>query len=164
MLLRNSIALLVFASLASAQLPLSIGVKAGFVNNSNEILNFKTSIFPVKAGPYLELSLPFLPTIETGIMFEGYKALNTTSAVYQVPVLLKKRFNAIAVKPFLSAGGTIRMIPALNEKSGGLTVAAGLTIGLLPIKIEPEIRFTRWIQSSFTPSSQQTEFLVGIRF
>ena len=97
-------------------------------------------------------------------MFEGFKAFNRTSAVYQVPILLKKRFNAIAVKPFLSAGGTIRMLPALHEKSGGLTVAAGLTIGLLPIKIEPELRYTRWIQSTFSPRSQQAEFLVGIRF
>ena len=153
-----------FASFASAQLPVSIGIKAGFVKNSNEILGIKTSIIPVKAGPYLELSLPFLPIIETGIMFEGFKAFNRTSAVYQVPILLKKRFNAIAVKPFLSAGGTIRMLPALNEKSGGLTVAAGLTIGLLPIKIEPELRYTRWIQSTFSPRSQQAEFLVGIRF
>ncbi len=151
-------------SLASAQLPLSIGIKAGFVKNSQKIGNFETSIIPVKAGPYLELSLPFLPTFETGIMFEGYKALNSTSAVYQVPILVKKRFNAIAIKPFISAGATIRMLPALHEKSGGLTLAGGITIGLLPIKIEPELRYTRWIQSSFTPRSQQTELLVGIRF
>ena len=155
---------LLFVGLASAQLPVSIGIKAGFVKNSTEILGIKTSIIPVKAGPYIELSLPFLPIIETGIMFEGYKAFNSTSAVYQVPILLKKRFNAIAIKPFLSAGGTIRILPALHEKSGGLTVAAGVTFGLLPIKIEPEIRYTRWIQSAFSPRSQQTEFLVGIRF
>jgi len=153
--------LLSLSGLAFAQLlPVSVGIKAGYVNNRQTA----TEIWPFKAGPYVELSLPFLPIFETGVLFERYRAGSQTLTVYQVPVLVKKRFNAVAIKPFLSGGATVRMIPSRDERSTGVTVAAGVTVGLLPIKIEPEIRFTRWIQSGFTPKSQQTEVLVGIRF
>ena len=145
---------------ALAQLPISIGLKGGYVDNKQG----NSEIFPLKAGPYVELSLPFLATFETGLMFERYKSGSRSAAVYQVPILVKKRINAIAIKPFFSGGVTLRKIPSLNETGGGVTLAGGITLGLLPIKIEPEIRYTRWIGGDYTPRSSQTEFLIGIRF
>lgn len=145
---------------AMAQLPISIGLKGGYVQNKQP----DNEIFPLKAGPYVELSLPILPTFETGLMFERYKFGSQTATVYQVPILIKKRINAIVIKPFFSGGVTLRRIPTLNESGGGVTVAGGATIGLLPVKIEPELRFTRWIGAGYTPRSNQTEFLIGIRF
>ncbi len=154
--------LLVFAlSLpAMAQLPVSVGLKGGLVYSN--LTNGE--LFALKAGPYLELSLPILPTIETGLMFERYKFGSRTEAVYQVPVLLKKRMNAIAIKPFISLGATFRGIPTINANGGGITIAGGATLGLLPVKIEPEIRFTRWIGDNHGLRQQQAEFLVGFRF
>jgi hypothetical protein len=156
----KTLLLVVFTLPALAQLPISIGLKGGYVQNQQP----SSEIFPLKAGPYLELNLPVLPTFETGLMFERYKLGSRTATVYQVPVLVKKRINAIAIKPFFSGGITLRRIPSLNESGGGVTLAGGATIGLLPIKIEPEIRYTRWIGADYTPRSNQTEFLIGIRF
>ncbi len=145
---------------ALPQLPISIGLKGGVVQNKQP----NSEIFPLKAGPYVELSLPFLATFETGLMLERYKFGSRSAAVYQVPILMKKRINAIAIKPFFSGGVTLRKIPSLNETGGGITLAGGVTLGLLPIKIEPEIRYTRWVSGNYTPKSTQTEFLIGIRF
>ena len=152
--------LFAFAASALAQLPISVGIKAGFVDNRQPF----SEIASLKGGPYLELSLPVLPTFETGIMFERLRLGPQTLTVYQVPILVKKRINAVAIKPFFSGGVTLRRVPTFNESHPGLTLAGGVTIGLLPIKIEPEVRFTRWIFPSYNPRSQQTEFLVGIRF
>ncbi len=152
------------SGVAYGQLPVSFGVKAGGVWNELTSGSLQSRIFPLKAGPYVEVSLPFLPTIETGVMFERFTGLGVANAVYQVPVLVKKRFNAVAVKPFLAGGATFRMVPGRSEKSGGATVAAGLTVGLLPVKIEPEFRYTRWVNTSAVPRSGQVEFLVGLRF
>jgi hypothetical protein len=160
MLSRLTFACLLFVLPSLAQLPISIGLKGGYVNNTQP----SSEIFPLKAGPYVELSLPVLPTFETGLMFERYKSGPVTAAVYQVPILVKKRINAVAIKPFLSGGITLRRIPSLNESGAGLTVAGGFTLGLLPIKLEPELRYTRWLGSSYTPNPQQTEVLIGIRF
>ena len=156
--------LLLFATAMQAQLPISIGLKAGGVVNELSLPTATNRIFPLKIGPYVEISLPFLPTFETGLMLEKYDSPTGSSAVYQVPLLVKKRFNAVAIKPFISGGATIRMVPSRNERTGGATFAAGLTVGLLPIKIEPEFRYTRWVNTTSSPRPQQIEFLVGIRF
>ena len=151
--------LLFTAAIANAQLPLSVGLKAGYVKNSRP----ESEILPFKGGPYVELNLPILPTFETGLMMSRYRG-NTSATVYEVPILVKKRINAVAIKPFISGGITLRRIPDLNESHPGVTVAIGVTPGLLPIKIEPELRYTRWFQGSFVPRANQTEILIGIRF
>lgn len=125
--------LFAFAASALAQLPISVGIKAGFVDNRQPF----SEIASLKGGPYLELSLPMLPTFETGIMFERLRLGPQTLTVYQVPILVKKRINAVAIKPFFSGGVTLRRVPTFNESHPGLTVAGGVTLGLLPIKIEP---------------------------
>ncbi len=158
------ICLLFVAATLQAQLPISIGVKGGGVLNQISVPRTVNEIFPLKGGPYLELSLPFLPIIESGVMFENYNSPSGSLLVYQVPLLLKKRFNAIAIKPFVAGGATLRMVPSRNEQSGGATFALGFTVGLLPIKIEPELRYTHWFNTVETPRPQQIEFLVGIRF
>lgn len=157
----RAVALVLFCALAGrAELPVTFGVKAGVVRNEQP----GSRIVPVKGGAYAEVKLPKLPRIETGLMLERYETGSRGVAVYQVPVLLKKRFSGVAVRPFLSGGVTLRRLPAFEENYPGLTVAGGLTLGLLPVKLEPEVRFTRWLQSNYTPQSQQVEFLVGIRF
>ncbi|WP_031496921.1 hypothetical protein [Bryobacter aggregatus] len=158
------IAFFCLAPLCFGQLPLSLGLKGGFVNNEKEIPGRDNRIFPFKIGPYLELKLPFLPTIESGFMFERFNSPTGSVSVYQVPILVKKRFNAIAIQPFLSGGATIRMVPARDERTGGITVAAGLTPRFLPLKLEPEFRYTHWINTANTPRDSQVEFLIGLRF
>ena len=119
--------LLFLAATLEAQLPISIGIKAGGVLNQISVPRTLNEIFPLKGGPYIELSLPFLPIIESGVMFENYNSPSGSLLVYQVPLLVKKRFNAIAIKPFVAGGATVRMVPARKEQSGGATFAAGFT-------------------------------------
>lgn len=152
--------MLMVASAAFAQLPISVGVKAGYVSNSRG----NSEILPFKGGPFLELNLPVIPTIETGLMLERYSINGNGSTVYQVPVLLKKRVNSLAIKPFASAGITFRRVPEYDHSTAGLTVAGGLTLSVLPIKIEPELRYTKWFSAAHSPRSFQTEFLIGFRF
>ncbi|MFN8686039.1 MAG: hypothetical protein ACK6DZ_18645 [Acidobacteriota bacterium] len=152
--------ILLLAGGAWGQLPISFGVKAGYVGNAQP----GSRIFPFKGGAYVEVKVPKLPRLEGGLMLERYETGGRALTVYQIPLLLKKRFGLAPAQPFLSGGVTLRRVPAFGENYPGLTVAAGLTLGLLPVKIEPELRLTRWLQSNYSPRGQQAELLIGFRF
>jgi hypothetical protein len=152
--------LLVCAGFAWGQLPVSVGIKAGYVENAQP----GSRVFPFKGGAYVELKVPKLPRLESGLMVERYEMGGRGMAVYQIPLLLKKRFGLAPVQPFLSGGVTLRQVPAFGENYPGLTAAAGVTLGMLPVKIEPELRLTRWLQSNYSPRGQQLELLIGFRF
>jgi hypothetical protein len=152
--------LLLAATSLLAQSPLSFGLKGGIVRNSRP----GAEIFPLKGGPFVELKLPLLPRIETGVLFERYQSQPFDAGIYQAPVLLKKRFGGLGFHPFISGGATFRGIPRINRNHAGITFAGGLSFALLPLKIEPEVRYTRWLNPSLSPQPSQTELLIGFRF
>jgi hypothetical protein len=141
---------------AWAQLPVSVGLKGGTFRSEGQ-----TNIV---GGPYAELKLPFLPAVETGLMIRRWNdPLLGTRAIFDVPVLLKKRYGGglSPLQPFVAGGGTIRLARDGQEREFGLTLAGGVTVRALLVRIEPEFRFTQFFGDG---RRNQAEFLVGLRF
>jgi hypothetical protein len=108
-----------------------------------------------------------------------------TANSWEFPLLIKYRAGGEFIRPFLDTGAAFHSIsgfkqignivnPAqlINNFNGGWVVGGGLDAHIL-LHIEPEIRYTRWFNSTFTDASggtglqanrNQVEFLVGFRF
>jgi hypothetical protein len=77
----------------------------------------------------------------------------------------------VALVFFSCAGWTCRRLNDLlrfSSGSNGFVLSAGLRIGLLVLKVSPELRYTRWanddVQPAFRTRKHQAELLVGIGF
>ena len=193
MRLFTNLSLLIFTLSASAfaQLPISVGVKAGVPltdafsttqTNSANVGYSDSKNYIV--GPMVELRLPFGLGAEADAL---YRPLNLTTAVstngvvatsntnystWEFPILAKYRFPFPIVKPYLEAGPSFRTrsssLTYLSNK--GITVGAGVDVHFL-LHIAPEFRYTHWgsdsAVSSITPvqsKQDQVEFLVGFSF
>jgi opacity protein-like surface antigen len=186
---------LLFAASAFAQ-PFSAGVKVGlpltdFVNTVNGTVSSKTNRYLV--GPTVELHLPAGFGVELDALYRRFDYsnpvgstvngvitfANTTSSAWEFPLLLKYRFPAKVVRPYVDAGVAWDKVSNLaNTLSGsstkgttmGAVLGAGLDVHILIIHILPELRFTRWTDQHFNFSNllhsnqNQAEFMVGITF
>jgi hypothetical protein len=145
----------------AAQSPLSVGVKGGLVR-------MDAASPPVTAGPYLELRIPGFASVESGLLLKGYDfgPLNggfENRGAVEVPVLLKKRIGPFPVQPFLSTGATLHKQRERDWRTG-FTLGGGVTFNALLVKIEPELRWSRYGSNVLPRGRNQTELLVGIRF
>lgn len=111
--------------------------------------------------------------------------ITSTATLLEIPLLLKWHHRSL----FASAGATIRrtgdyaqnyrfvpLFPGFsttetrsqvsneNRMLYGATVAAGYSKPWGRLRIEPEIRFTRWTALREVPRQNQVEFLLGISF
>jgi hypothetical protein len=154
----SSMRIVLFAALAAqmglAQLPFGFGLKGGAVRAQG-------ASPAITGGPYMELKIPFLISVESGVLFKRYDYAGRSQTAYEIPILLKKRIGPFPVQPFLSGGATIRNAQRTDT---GFTVGAGVTFNALLIKVEPEVRYTRYPGGTLPRSQNQTELLVGFRF
>ncbi len=196
--------LLLTSSPAWSQL-FSGGIKAGvpltdfFTTVQSQSFSFNPNTSRYIIGPTAELHFPFGIGVEvdalyrhmsytsSGIFQTGAQVANFNSGNWEFPVLLKYRFPAKIVRPYLDAGiawdtltGVSQSVsqsvsngtPTLVHKNStaGFVLGGGVDLHFV-IHIMPEIRYTRWgstqiIDSSgFLKSNQnQAEFLLGITF
>ena len=187
----RSLFLFLAGAIAAFSQPFSAGLKAGvpLTDFFNTVQNSSASI-PNRyiIGVTAELHLP------AGFALEGdalYRHLNyttrivtppvtstvekTTSSAWEFPILLKYRFPAKLVRPYVDAGvawdtlsgltGTITQTigPVLssststtskpsslaNNTTRGFVMGAGLAIHAIVIHVSPEIRYTRWASPHF---------------
>jgi hypothetical protein len=126
MSLFSKLSLLILLSSAAcfAQLPFSIGVKAGvpitdsFTGNSTEFgVSTVTSSRTYIIGPMIELKLPFNLSVEADGLYRPYNAMgsigasnhfNNTYSVWEFPVLAQYRFAFPIAKPYIEAGPSFR--------------------------------------------------------
>jgi opacity protein-like surface antigen len=138
-------------------------------------------------GPTIELRLPFGFGAEVDALYRHFSynstanlidvvsTLRTTGNDWEFPILLKKRFAAGPVHPFVDAGVSFNKISGLsqslstlafpnlrtttsnsspaelkNDFTAGFTMGGGLEIRLLLLRITPEIRYTRWGSQQFS--------------
>jgi opacity protein-like surface antigen len=142
------------APMSWGQLPFGFGLKGGAVR-------VEGASPAITGGPYLEVKIPFLISVESGVLFKRFDYAGRSQTAYEIPVLLKKRIGPFPVQPFLAAGATIRNAQRTDT---GFTVGAGVTFNALLIKVEPEVRYTRYPGGTLPRSQNQTEILVGLRF
>ena len=108
---------------------------------------------------------------------------------WEIPMLLKRRFHRGRFAPYGSVGAALRTIgdlhydmlttpdfpgyaptrqqftfPSNEPLAVGIVAAGGVSIKALPIRIEPEIRYTHWTSQRFLASTEQVELLVGMMF
>ena len=182
-----------FAASAFAQ-PFSAGLKVGlpltdFVNTVNGVTSTRTNRYLV--GPTAELHLPWGFGVEVDALYRRFDYTNvvgsTTGALgsvatvgdWEFPLLLKYRFPAKVVRPYVDAGvafdrlsGLASTVSGSPEKGTtmGAVLGAGLDVHLAIVHILPEIRYTRWTSQHFNISNvlssnqNQAEFMVGITF
>lgn len=125
----------------------------------------------------------------------GGEISKTTASTWQFPLLLKYRFTGGVIRPFVSGGvaayrvgsietlgETISQLPsevrtALSRVgnsfvNGGGVVAGGVEFKLGPLRIAPEVRFSRWVIDksvgtqtvTLRMEQSRTHFLVGFGF
>ena len=108
---------------------------------------------------------------------------------WEFPLLLKYSCEHGTFRPFVVAGGVFRRIHSFEGSTetfaggfqppysvtryrvdepltqGGAAVGAGVRVlAAGPLKITPEIRYTRWTSLRFLPTRNRVEFLVGVGF
>jgi hypothetical protein len=176
------------ASAASADW-LSIGVRGGvpftgafsdFVTSTTPPTRIFTDSNEYLIGPMVELHLPLGLSVEADAL---YRPLNQTTVIgnirnstnitsWEFPILGKFHFPFPIVKPLIEAGPSFRHTGRDYISNSGFTLGAGVEIKLLRLRIEPEIRYTRWGSDSrpapnvfFAPTNQdQAAFLIGLAF
>ena len=161
--------------------------------------SFSPSTSRYIVGPTAELHFPFGLGIEVDALyrhmsytgsgvFQGVSAAaNFNSGNWEFPALLKYRFSAKVVRPFIDAGvawdtlqGISQSVQASVSKGTPTVVSKNSTAGFVMrlgvdlhfvVHIMPEIRYTRWgsVQiidpTTLLKSNQnQAEFLLGITF
>lgn len=184
---------LLLAASALAQ-PFSAGVKVGlpltdFVNTVNGVTSTTTNRYLV--GPTAELHLPWGFGVEVDALYRHFDYTNiigsTTGALgsvtgvgdWEFPLLLKYRFPAKVVRPYVDGGVAFDRLTGLtstvtgNPEKGttmGAVLGAGVDVHLLILHLLPEIRYTRWTSQHFNVTNvlnsnqNQAEVMVGITF
>jgi hypothetical protein len=194
--MRILVLLLGGVALAGAQ-PFSFGVKGGLpltdffsaVNSDN--LGYFSSTNRYIVGPTAELHLPFGLSVEFDALYRhlsysnAYNAVNvlvnssTESGDWEFPLLLKYRFKAPLVRPYIDGGvawdtlsGVTQAVTQTAVSTGivsassnssppelrnstvtGIVLGGGLDIHVPFVHISPEIRYTYWTSQHFqTPS------------
>jgi opacity protein-like surface antigen len=141
-------------------------------------------------GPAIEVHLPLRLSVEFDAL---YRPLNLTRAAFitvapssttrtaivswECPLLAKYRLPAHLVSPFVEAGPSFRSVTnqslsGIQLSGEGFTAGVGVEAKLGPIKIGPEVRYTRWggdsnpAMSSLQAQSNvnQVELLLGLKF
>jgi hypothetical protein len=208
----SSLTLFALPSLLTAQL-VSFGVKGGlpvtavsharfdsnrgFSGTRDFILNRYTF------GPTVEVKLPWAMRVEVDGLYHhvlehayggpfpsGSLTYETSRTnIWEIPMLLKRRFGSRAFSPYGAVGGTLRHVsdidhrllavstfqdhsstflhetlPAYPSLMSGVTAAGGVSIRTRFVRIEPEIRYTHWTSQHFLETTEQVEFLVGFTF
>ena len=118
----------------------------------------------------------------------------TKANSWQFPLLLKKDFNAAGVKPYgdigiapRHVGGTSHIVNTvfptrvfelntappelIHDWTSGFVVGGGLEFRTGPLRLSPEVPYTRWFHENFsTPTGifqsnlNETNFLLGVRW
>ncbi len=137
-------------------------------------------------GASVEVRLPARFAVEGDALYRtsnysySYAVLNSafnireTARNLEFPVLLKWYALPGPVRPFVEAGPTFRHVflsngDASTPNTAGGTVGAGISFKLGPLKVAPEVRYTRWGSAAITAPSfvsvrNQSDFFLNFRF
>jgi hypothetical protein len=127
---------------------------------------------------------PFIPPGTTQLTQQGQRV-----DIWEIPLLLKYHWKARNLPVFAVAGSTLRRIedididrisidtflntPPVRQRYTvssfepiryGITVGGGLSWRLPILHLEPELRYTHWTSKRWMATTEQVEFLLGIRF
>jgi Outer membrane protein beta-barrel domain len=181
------------------------GIKGGvpltdfFSTVQSQSFTFNPSTNRYIVGPTAELHFPFGLGVEVDALYRhmsytGAGVLSGVSAAshfdsgnWEFPVLLKYRFAAKVVRPFVDAGVAWNKLSGVSQSvsqsisngsptvvhkdsTAGFVIGAGVDLHFV-VHIMPEIRYTRWGSTQIIDpttllksNQNQAEFLLGITF
>lgn len=169
--------------------PISFGIRAGvpltqaysdltLVQSNGVVQTFSESTGYV-IGPMAELHLPLGFSVEGDALYRPIQvsytgvasAIGQNTTSWEFPIIGKYRFlHTPLIKPYVEAGPSFRHVSAGYFSNAGFVLGAGLEIKIARIRIEPDLRYTRWGADSETALAHlptqlnQAEFLVGLTF
>ena len=186
--------LLVFLSQVALAGPFGFGVKGGVPMTdmidsvSSRDLSLASATKRYTIGPTVEIRLPFGFGVEADFLYKrtsielvqdpsGETTTEQKSATsLEFPLLGKYRLPGDEVRPYVAAGVSFRHLSDLkafvtgaDPASRGFVMAGGIQFKLGPVRLSPELRWTRWGSGSgetgvLKYNRNQAEFLVGITF
>ena len=138
-------------------------------------------------GPFVELGLPFGFSVEADAFYRplnltvdqttiplGTFRTSTDITSWEFPILAKYHFGHLPiVKPYVGAGPIFRAVRSGGSylSNAGFSLAGGLEIKILRLRVLPEIRYSHWGSDAIARSSinypsnkEQAEFLIGLGF
>ena len=158
---------------------------ASFVADSHRYLIGPTAVVHLPLGFSVGIDALYRK-LEYSYALPGGSQLSTTGSMWQFPVLVQWAFAPGPLKPFVDAGPNFQKISGLkdlttavsnpselhNDSSVGFTFGVGLQLKMGRLRIEPELRYTRWGADSLSDplntvlnvNKNQGDFLVGITF
>ena len=174
---------------------ISVGIRGGvpftdaFSATKSAIGGFENVPKRYTIGPTLEIRLPFRLGISFDILYKNLAYRQATAAgtseqsakQFEFPLMLRYRFGAESIRPFVAGGPTFNKISAgavrdpvqfVHSSTAGIVLGAGIEVKALLIRLTPEIRFTHRTAESFRDAVNaqlrsnlnQAEFLVGLTF
>jgi hypothetical protein len=183
----------------------SAGIKGGvpltdfFTTVQSQNFTFSPNTNRYIVGPTAELHFPFGLGIEVDALYRHmsytgagalqgvFAASNFNSGNWEFPALLKYRFAAKIVRPFVDAGFAWDTLSGISQSvsqsvskgtptvvnknsTAGFVVGGGVDLHFV-LHIMPEIRYTRWGSTQIIDpttllksNQNQAEFLLGITF
>jgi opacity protein-like surface antigen len=186
--MRSLCLLILAAAPAFAAGPLGFGIKGGvpFNDFTNAVqsgqFNYTSSTQRYIVGPMVELRLPAGLSLELDALYRkfNYNSIGnavdviinsrTESNAWEFPLVLKYRFKAPVVRPYIEGGVAADSLQGLKQDitrtviptktttttstssptelhkstTTGFVLGVGLDVKVLVIHISPEIRYTRW--------------------
>jgi opacity protein-like surface antigen len=118
----------------------------------------------------------------------------TKANSWEFPLLVKKDFNAAAAKPYgdigialRHVGGTSHIVNTvfpdhvfsvtttplelIHDWTNGFVIGGGIEFRVGPLRLTPELRYTRWFRENFSASTgifrsnlNEADFLLGLRW
>jgi hypothetical protein len=185
----KAILVLLAAAVVAPCQPVGAGLKLGLpLSDAVDLVSdsFRTERPGYTIGPFLEVRLPANFAIEFDALYEKFRLDQIgrpTARVssWQFPLLLKYRIGHGRVRPFILGGPVAYYIGDIPDEftrfgnsffNGGGVVGGGVEVKFGPLRIGPEIRFTRWVidKSVSTPlaslklNQSQTHFFLSASF
>ena len=190
-------ALVLLAAGASSAEVFSFGLRTGIpVNNllTSTAPRFQVRTHRYTLGPTFELNLPHGLAFEADLLYKrleysysppGSSIIQNTSATvnasrWELPVLLKYKIGGQHFQPFLDLGGSfnrvvhiegMNVVELRHRHTQGVVIGAELKRQFGPLRLTPEVRFTRWADRNFgvhdaplRSNLTQAEFLIGFEF
>jgi hypothetical protein len=140
-------------------------------------------------GAALEVRLPLNFSVEFDALYRplnlsisntviplGTFTTSSTHNSWEFPLLAKYRFHSPLIRPFLEAGPSFRHVQPVpgagNLATTGFTAGGGVEFKFGPLRLDPEVRYTRWGSDSSAASGEfitgsnvnQAELLLGLSF
>lgn len=196
--MRKFVLFLFLAANSFAAGPFLIGVRGGvplndIVDTVNDNGNFSSATRRYVIGPTLGVKLPIGLSVEGDALYQrlsidfasngGNSTVVSASAnSWTFPVMLKWTAPG-PVAPFIGAGVSVRHLSDFGnvgdfltgtdyQNSTGFVVGGGICLKAGPVRITPEIRWTRYGEANFGSAAQdfykvnrnQAQILVGLTF